>query len=108
MKAHLEALDMDREKLRQELEEVKSERNGLAEKVAHFEMTTEYEFRSNLPYRKDDGSGPYCPVDRFLMTPAGYHTGFNLMRCPKCKYEVHLRVQYPPLRRERLWPEVVA
>ena len=70
-KAQLEAVVKERDGLVQKNEQLQAENQALAERVAHFELSSEYDIREGLLFKKGTNDGPYCQVDQYVgqMTP---------------------------------------
>ena len=86
-KAQMEAVSGERDELRRKLDEAKNENRDLAERVAFYELSNEYEIREGLLYKKGTGEGPFCQVDRHGMTWQGHLSNMKLWKCPKCRHE---------------------
>lgn len=87
-KAQLEAVAKERDALVGKNGELQKENEDLSEKVAHHELTQEYDIKEGLLYKKGTGDGPYCQVDRYQMTFHGHEFANKKWKCPKCGQEV--------------------
>jgi hypothetical protein len=86
-KAQLEAVANERDELKRKLVDLQKDNEYLSEKVAHHELTVEYDMKAGLLYKKGTRDGPYCQVDQYQMTFEGYLGGeLRSWVCPKCRH----------------------
>src|SRR4051794_12638701 len=75
--AQLESVAKERDELLRKVEDLAAENKWLAEMVAHFELSVEYDLKGGLLFKKETGEGPYCQVDRYQMTFQGHSSENN-------------------------------
>jgi hypothetical protein len=78
-KSQIELVVKERDALQGKVTELTKENSEIHERLAHHEMSTDYDVRHGLLFKKGKDEGPYCPVDRYHMTLKGQ---LSLRACP--------------------------